>query len=135
RTHARAPRPGVHGPQLLGKRAARGATGTSCVGGGDAATPARLNPASHPKRDRVEERDRREAIVVQSSAGRVTSARRGVTAVRRRACVLVALAATAAFGLTLGGRAAAQVDPTTPSSLADTCAPTEGPPTPTPSPT
>jgi len=48
RTHARAPRPGVHGPQLLGKRAARGATGTSCVGGGDAPTSARLNPASHP---------------------------------------------------------------------------------------
>jgi murein DD-endopeptidase MepM/ murein hydrolase activator NlpD len=81
------------------------------------------------------DRDRRDAIVAQSTAGRVTTARRRATAVRRRACVLAALAATAAFGLALGGRAVAQVDPTTPSSLADTCAPTEGPPTPTPSPT
>ena len=64
----------------------------------------------------------------------MTSGRRGAAAIRRRACFLVALAATAAFGLALGGRAVAQVDPTTPSSLADMCAPTEGGPTP-PSPT
>lgn len=61
----------------------------------------------------------------------MTTARRRANAVRGRACVLAALAATAAFGLTLGGRAVAQVDPT---SLADTCAPTEPSPTPTPSP-